>query len=105
MQKQDCMIDYKGDEQKIISNPLQSQHTVTPESVRPYPKALPRKKTNKGRKSGKSKILTDTPEREEIKKSYLLRKVRLEMSSGISKQETSKIRSKSSKAKLKRKIL
>ena len=107
MQRQDYMIDYKGDEQKIISNPLQSQHTITPESVRPYPKALPRKKTNKGRKSGKSKILTerDTPEKEEIKKSYLLRKARLEMSSGNSKQETSKIRSKSSKAKLKRKIL
>ena len=97
MQKQDYMIDYKGDEQKITSNALQSQHTITPESVRPYPKALPHKKTSKGRKSGKSKILTDTPEREEIKKSYLLRKTRLE------KQETYKIRS--SKSKLKKKIL
>ncbi|XP_065671766.1 uncharacterized protein LOC136089643 [Hydra vulgaris] len=97
MQKQDCMIDYKDDEQKITSNALQSQHTITPELVRPYPKALPRKKTNKGRKSGKSKILSDTPEREEIKKSYLLRKKRLE------KQETYKIRS--SKSKLKKKIL
>ena len=33
MQKQDCMIDYKDDEQKIISNTLQSQHTITLESV------------------------------------------------------------------------
>ena len=48
MQKQDCMIDYKGDEQKIISNVLQSQHTITSESVKPYPKALPSKKTSGG---------------------------------------------------------
>ena len=48
MQKQDCMIDYKDDEQKIICNALQSQHTITSESVKPYPKALPSKKTSGG---------------------------------------------------------
>ena len=45
--------------------------------------------------SKKLQAITDTPEREEIKKSYLLRKTRLE------KQETYKIRS--SKSKLKKK--
>lgn len=36
---------------------------VTPESVRPYPKAGPRKLTGYARKKGKTRILTDTPEK------------------------------------------
>lgn len=36
---------------------------VTPESVRPYPKAGPRKLTGMTRKKGKTRILTDTPEK------------------------------------------
>ena len=38
---------------------------VTPEMLRPYPKALPRKKLG-GRPRGKSRILTDTPKKNEI---------------------------------------
>lgn len=39
---------------------------VTPESVRPYPKAGPRKLTGNARKKGKTRILTDTPEKKLI---------------------------------------
>ncbi|KAG5896732.1 hypothetical protein JTB14_014608 [Gonioctena quinquepunctata] len=39
----------------------------TPEAVRPLPKAPPRK-SNKGRKTRKSTIYTDTPEKEAIRK-------------------------------------
>ena len=40
---------------------------VTPESVRPYPKAEARKTTRKGRKKRKSAILTDTPVKEALR--------------------------------------
>ncbi|XP_039291122.1 uncharacterized protein LOC120352872 [Nilaparvata lugens] len=36
---------------------------VTPEMVRPFPKAATRKKTTRGRQPGKTRILTDTPEK------------------------------------------
>lgn len=39
---------------------------VTPESVRPYPKAGPRKLIGMTRKKGKTRILTDTPEKLQI---------------------------------------
>lgn len=39
--------------------------TISPESVRPFKKAQPRKK-NGGRKCGRTRILTDTPEKAEI---------------------------------------
>jgi transposase-like protein len=39
---------------------------VTPEMIRPFPKAASRKKTSRGRQPGKTRILTDTPEKKEI---------------------------------------
>ncbi|CAG5002860.1 unnamed protein product [Parnassius apollo] len=36
--------------------------TMTPEIIRPYPKAAPQKTTRRGRQPGKTKILTKTPE-------------------------------------------
>lgn len=48
----------------IISNII-----ITPEMVRPFPKAEARKLTNrKGRKKGKTRILTETPEKEELER-------------------------------------
>lgn len=41
---------------------------VTPFMIRLHPKAEPRKEVRKGRKKGKSRILTDTPEKNEIEK-------------------------------------
>ncbi len=38
-----------------------STNTLTPEDIRPYPKAGPRKKVRQQRKKGKTAILTDTP--------------------------------------------
>ncbi|CAH1993780.1 unnamed protein product [Acanthoscelides obtectus] len=42
----------------------------SPEAVRPLPKAPPRKSTNRGRKTRKSTIYTDTPEKEEIRREH-----------------------------------
>ncbi|KAH9632634.1 hypothetical protein HF086_004752 [Spodoptera exigua] len=53
---------------------------ITPEAVKPFPRALPRKESNKGRKTGKSRILTNTPEKDEIQKAYLERQARLKKS-------------------------
>lgn len=57
--------------------------TVTPEMIRPYPKALPRKKAVGGRPRGKSRILTDTPEKLEI---AALKKVNLKLTKSTKKQ-------------------
>lgn len=36
---------------------------VTPEDLRPFPKAAPRKMNRRGRQPGRTKILTMTPEK------------------------------------------
>lgn len=46
----------------IQSTSDENSKLVTPESVRPFPKAPERKEVQKGRKRGTTKILTDTPE-------------------------------------------
>lgn len=43
---------------------------VSPENILPYPKAGPRKDTNRGRKKGKTMIATDTPYKIEIEEKY-----------------------------------
>jgi len=47
---------------------------ISPHMVRPYPKAGPRKEVTKGRKKGKSRILTETSEKEEIEKQQMNKK-------------------------------
>lgn len=39
---------------------------ISPAIIRPHPKAEPRKETRRGRQKGRSRILTDTPEKQEI---------------------------------------
>ena len=39
---------------------------VTPEMLRPFPKAMPRKNLTRGKAKGQSRILTDTPEKDAI---------------------------------------
>lgn len=39
---------------------------LSPQDIRPYPKAAPRKVSNRGRRKGRTIILTDTPEKEAI---------------------------------------
>lgn len=50
---------------ELFQSRCRSPTPITPEMLRPYPKALPRKKLS-GRPRGKSRILTDTPEKKEI---------------------------------------
>lgn len=64
---------------------------ITPEFVRPLPLAPPRKESNRGRKKGKSRILTDTPEKDEVYNAY------------ISRRKTTKKVTKEAKKKLKKK--
>ncbi|XP_050507964.1 uncharacterized protein LOC126885437 [Diabrotica virgifera virgifera] len=60
------------------SEPSTSKQSVfSPETLRPYPKAPPRKLGNRGRKTKKSAIYTDTPEKEAARKEYEERQKRL----------------------------
>lgn len=43
-----------------------SPSRIVPSDLRPYPKAAPRKTGQKGRKKGRTKVLTDTPEKHVI---------------------------------------
>lgn len=52
----------------VSPKPSTSAEVFSPESVKPYPKAPPRLKTNKGRKTRKSTIYTDTREKEAIRR-------------------------------------
>lgn len=47
---------------------------ISPEDVRPYPKAAPRSSQRGGRKPGRCRILTDTPEKAEIENAAAARK-------------------------------
>ncbi|KAG5890315.1 hypothetical protein JTB14_032825 [Gonioctena quinquepunctata] len=58
--------------QAISKNPI----VFTPEALRPLPKA-PTRKSNKGRKTRKSTIYTDTPEKEAIRKEHETRLERI----------------------------
>lgn len=46
--------------------PSTLQTFISPEIIRPFPKAAPRLASTKGRKKGKCRILTDTPEKLEL---------------------------------------
>lgn len=43
-----------------------NKRVLTPEEVRPYPKAQLRKKSKQGRKKGRTCVLTDTPEKDRV---------------------------------------
>lgn len=61
----------------LPSTPKKSEtiEIITPEHVRPYPKTLPRKNKNT-RKKIKSRVLTETPEKNKIEKETLEREER-----------------------------
>lgn len=66
--------------QILISTPQPANYSVgkvlTPEEIQPFPKAGPRKVVNRGRKPGKTRIVTDTPEKEKIKQAKLNKDVK-----------------------------
>lgn len=55
-----------------VSNP--SNMVLSPECVRPYPKALPRKNTQNRSKKTKSTVITDTPETDALMEKHLAKK-------------------------------
>lgn len=64
--------------QQLEPRPSTSNQSVfSPEALRPYPKAPPRKIGNRSRKTKKSAIYTDTPEKEAVRKDYEERQKRL----------------------------
>lgn len=74
----DCKINvpYTGENKTAMSRPNKTPEKnasgiITPEQIKPYPKAGPRKRTNRGRKPGKTRILTDTPEKKLIEEESL----------------------------------
>lgn len=77
---------------------------ITPEMIRPHPKAAPRKGTQKGRQKGKSRILTDTPEKNAIE---IVKKPKEVSLKGVCKVKKEKIKEKKKKIveKVKRKVL
>jgi len=48
--------------------------TITPEQLKPYPKATPRRSTTKQVKKGRTRILTDTPVKDEIEQHAIKKK-------------------------------
>ncbi|KAE9521524.1 hypothetical protein AGLY_018080 [Aphis glycines] len=65
--------------QTLADNPIPStsSNVISPESIRPYPKAVREQKLNKkGRQKGKSAVLTDTPEKNEIEKKFKAKAVK-----------------------------
>ncbi|KAK2708398.1 hypothetical protein QYM36_014116 [Artemia franciscana] len=56
---------------------IRYSNALTPEDVRPYPKALLRKQSNRGgRKKGASRVLTDTPEKDKIEAAMMAKKAK-----------------------------
>nr|CAI5856007.1 unnamed protein product [Callosobruchus analis] len=76
-----------------------SSKLITPEIIRPHPKAAPRKGTQKGKRKGKSRILTDTPEKNAIE---ALKKVNLKENHKLKKRKNNE---KKKTDRVKRKIL
>lgn len=52
---------------------------LSPSDIRPFPKAGPRKLSKKGRRRGRTKILTDTPEKEEIERQATQKRKKLKI--------------------------
>lgn len=49
---------------------LQKQNEFSPSKIKPYPKAAPRKLTNRPQRKRKCCVLTDTPEKNELEREY-----------------------------------
>jgi len=65
--------------QETPQEPVDTQKTpprshISPEEIRPYPKAAPRKPTSRGRKKVQSMVLTDTPNKERLQTEIMQRK-------------------------------
>lgn len=54
--------------QKRVTEIASSEKSLTPEDIRPFPKAGPRKESNRGRRKGRTRIVTSTPEKAEAER-------------------------------------
>ncbi|KAB0800104.1 hypothetical protein PPYR_07984 [Photinus pyralis] len=79
--------------QENVASPASTSQILSPEDVIPYPKAPPRKLIKVGRKPGRTRILTDTPEKEEIEERSK-RKVKFNLMEGKKENNLKKIKSK-----------
>lgn len=96
MKEKSPKVTHKTNEESITS--LITDSVMTPEMIMPYPQAPPRQTSTKGRKKGKSRILTETPEKNEVEAAYLERQKRLEKS-GLRKSKKNVPKQKPKKAK------
>lgn len=71
----------------LIENAVLPEPICLPEMIRPFPKAPPRKEGSRGRRKGRSRILTESPEKIAIEAAYVERQKRLEKS-GLRKIKT-----------------
>lgn len=62
---------------------------ISPEVLRPYPKAMPRKSVQVNRKKGKSAVITDTPEKDELMKAFKEKAKKLKTNKGSQKAKVS----------------
>jgi len=86
--------------QILADNPIPSTSTnvISPESIRPYPKAVRQQKLNKkGRQKGKSAVLTDTPEKKEIEKKFKAKAVKRKIFESKQKQKAKTTKPKKAK--------
>lgn len=99
----------EGESEQIVeeggSTPVASSveteenHFIEPQMIRPFPKALPRKGTRRGRKPGKPRILTSSPERNLILQETLERIAKNEKKGKKSQTEKSQDERKKKNAK------
>lgn len=61
----------------VESTASAASRRVTPEMIKPFPKAPPRKKLSFRRRTGKSRVLTDTPVKKELEELQRQRKRKL----------------------------
>ncbi|KAK9696106.1 hypothetical protein QE152_g32125 [Popillia japonica] len=105
---------YRNELSTVHSNISAVSELVSPEQIRPFPKADARKTSKRGgRKPGRCRILTDTPEKNEIEKQGEVRKQKIIPKNKIQKvkrkiesssSEEQKIIPKNKIQKVKRKI-
>lgn len=84
-------------------NKVDNLKVITPEQVKPFPKAGPRKNRNKfGKKPGKTRVLTDTPEKCEIEREQQKRQQKLADKEGRAIKRKLKLSNKCKSKKIKK---
>lgn len=75
---------------QVVEALHQNTSTISPAEIRPYPKAAPRKYNNRGRKPGRTRIITNTPEKEEIRMRHEKKQLKTKAKSTNSQKRNNK---------------